>query len=87
MKPKFSYIFNIVLIIVLAIVLLFPDKKTSSDDMRPSTIDVIHSRKSVRHFTGEKVTDDQLLTLAKAGMAAPSARNCPVKSVSLYAVH
>ncbi len=35
----------------------------------------IHSRKSVRNFTGEPVTKSCLLTLLKAGMAAPSARN------------
>jgi nitroreductase len=35
----------------------------------------IHSRKSVRNFTGEPVTKACLLVLMKAGMAAPSARN------------
>jgi len=35
----------------------------------------IHNRKSVRHFTGEPVTRADLITLLKAGMAAPSARN------------
>ena len=35
----------------------------------------IHSRKSVRHFTDEKVSKEQLITLAKAAMAAPTARN------------
>jgi nitroreductase len=38
-------------------------------------LDNIHSRNSVRHFTGEPVTREQLLTLVKAGMAAPSAKN------------
>jgi len=40
-----------------------------------TTLDVIHSRKSVRHFTDEPVTKEQLEILVKAGMAAPSARN------------
>jgi nitroreductase len=35
----------------------------------------IHSRKSVRNFTGEPVTKSDLLVLLKAAMAAPSARN------------
>jgi nitroreductase len=35
----------------------------------------ILSRKSVRNYTGEAVDHGQLLTLVKAGMAAPSARN------------
>lgn len=43
--------------------------------MSNNTLDVIHSRKSVRHFTGEQVTKEQLETIVKAGMAAPSARN------------
>ena len=38
-------------------------------------IKVIHSRKSVRHFTDEKVTKEQLELLIKAGLAAPSANN------------
>jgi nitroreductase len=36
---------------------------------------LIHSRKSVRHFTDENVTKDQVETLIRAGMAAPSANN------------
>jgi len=36
---------------------------------------VIHNRKSVRNFTGQKVSKDTLDILMKAGMAAPSARN------------
>jgi nitroreductase len=35
----------------------------------------IHSRKSVRNFTGEPVGKDILMILLKAAMAAPSARN------------
>lgn len=34
---------------------------------------VIHSRKSVREYTGESATKDQLMILLKAGMAAPTA--------------
>jgi nitroreductase len=37
---------------------------------------VIHNRKSVRNFTGESVTQDQLEILLKAAMAAPTAVNC-----------
>lgn len=39
------------------------------------TIRTIHNRKSVRHFTDEDVTKEQLEELLKAAMAAPSARN------------
>lgn len=38
-------------------------------------LSIIHSRKSVRHFTGEPVSEEQLLILVRAGMCAPSARN------------
>jgi nitroreductase len=35
----------------------------------------IHSRKSVRHFTGQKAVAETLETLIRAGMAAPSAKD------------
>ena len=41
----------------------------------PDALKVIHSRKSVRNFTGEGVTKEQLEIILKAGMAAPSAVN------------
>ena len=48
------------------------------------TLEVIFSRKSVRHFTGAPVSREQLLVLAKAGMAAPSAKNMqPWKFIAL----
>ena len=42
----------------------------------PDTLSVIHNRKSVRNFTGESVTMDEIDILLKAAMAAPSAVNC-----------
>ena len=41
----------------------------------PSALDVIMSRASIRNFTGEAVPQEQLETILKAGMAAPSAMN------------
>jgi nitroreductase len=38
-------------------------------------LEIIHQRKSVRNFTGQEVERSALLTLLKAAMAAPSARN------------
>lgn len=49
--------------------------RSEKNQSEKTTLEVIHSRKSVRHYTDGKVTDEQLLTLAKAGMAAPSAKN------------
>ena len=40
-----------------------------------NALEVIHNRKSVRNFTDEPVTKEQLETIIKAGMAAPTARN------------
>lgn len=39
------------------------------------TLEVIHNRKSVRHFTDQPVSKKQLETLLRAGMAAPTAVN------------
>jgi nitroreductase len=47
-------------------------KQQSTQD----TLQVIQNRKSVRNFTGESVTQDEINILLKAAMAAPSAVNC-----------
>ena len=39
------------------------------------TLEMIHNRKSVRHFTDQPVSKEQLEILLRAGMAAPSAVN------------
>ena len=41
----------------------------------PSALDVLMTRTSIRSFTGDPVSEEQLETLLKAGMAAPSAMN------------
>ncbi|HPD94253.1 MAG: nitroreductase family protein [Bacteroidales bacterium] len=43
--------------------------------MEKSLISLILNRKSVRSFTDKPVSEDDLVLLLKAGMAAPSARN------------
>lgn len=40
-----------------------------------TAIETIMSRKSVRSFTGAKISDEQVTTLLKAAMAAPTAGN------------
>jgi len=42
-------------------------------DSRKDTFAVIHSRKSVRSFTGAPVNKNDLDNIIKAGMAAPTA--------------
>ncbi len=69
-------IFKLSVICIFAGVLMFPvinckkDGKTMKD-----AITVIHERKSVRNFTGEQVKKEDLETIVKAGMAAPTAVN------------
>ena len=46
-----------------------------SQESAPSALDVIMTRTSIRSFTGEPVPQEQLETILKAGMAAPSAIN------------
>lgn len=39
------------------------------------TLDVIYKRRSIREFTDEKVTEDEIMTLLKAAFSAPTAVN------------
>ena len=47
----------------------------NSHECAPSALDVIMTRTSVRSFTGDPISKEQLETILKAGMAAPSAIN------------
>lgn len=40
-----------------------------------NVIDIIKSRRSIRKYTGQVVTDEQVKTLLEVGFAAPSAHN------------
>lgn len=44
--------------------------------MNRDFLDVIYARRSVRKFTGEKVKKDDLMAILRAGMSAPSGREC-----------
>lgn len=46
-----------------------------SQESAPSALDVIMTRTSIRSFTGDPVSKEQLETILKAGMAAPTAMN------------
>ncbi len=79
-----SQILNIVLALALvALIIWMPSRKdNASESSENNVVDTasivlnnIHNRKSVRHFTDQQVTKEQLLTLAKAATAAPTARN------------
>ncbi|MFA6142654.1 MAG: nitroreductase family protein [Candidatus Omnitrophota bacterium] len=57
-------------ILVLASILIIPKIVWANE-----TLDVIHSRKSVRSYTDQPVSKEDIEALLKAGMAAPSARD------------
>lgn len=42
---------------------------------RQATLETMRSRRSIREYTGEPITDDDLETLLRAGFCAPTARN------------
>ena len=46
-----------------------------SKRMKNETVEIIMSRVSVRNFTGESISAEQIDTLLRAGMSAPSAVN------------
>ncbi|MFI3262475.1 MAG: nitroreductase family protein [Rikenellaceae bacterium] len=45
------------------------------ENVKNNTLDTIHSRKSVRSYTEQQISQEELLTLVKAGMAAPTGKN------------
>ena len=47
----------------------------AQENTTPSAMDVIMTRTSIRSFTGDPVSKEQLETILKAGMAAPTAMN------------
>ena len=62
-----------ILVALMAAILLSGCNKPK--ECAPSALDVIMARTSIRSFTGEPVAKEQLETLLKAGMAAPTAMN------------
>ncbi|MDD4150586.1 MAG: nitroreductase family protein [Bacteroidales bacterium] len=83
-KISMSVLINIVFGLTILVLIYFnfvkPDgraevKTNNETIIMNNALDVIHNRKSVRNFKDEPVTKEQLETIVKAGMAAPSARN------------
>ena len=60
------------LTVIIAAAILSGCKSQTSE---PSALDVIMTRTSIRSFTGDPVSQEQIETILKAGMAAPSAIN------------
>jgi len=61
--------------VMMMLMLFFMTTVTDSLAQVPDAFTVIHSRKSVRNFTGQAVGKDVLDKILKAGMAAPTAVN------------
>lgn len=62
------------LILVLSAITLMGCMKKQPSQME-QVLNNIYTRTSVRDFTGEKISQEQIQTLLRAGMAAPSAMN------------
>jgi nitroreductase len=70
---KKRMIFSLLIIVVLTVTInSFAEQK---DGNAGDALSVIHSRKSVRNFTGEAVSKEDLEKIVRAGMAAPTAVN------------
>ncbi|MGL5682714.1 MAG: nitroreductase family protein [Marinifilaceae bacterium] len=69
---------NILLKAILALALLALLLKCSNTDMKkdsPTTMEIIEARKCVRSYADTQVSKEDVNTLLKAAMCAPSARN------------
>jgi len=65
----------IVSILMAGLLVTFSDSFAEKEKKMSDAITVIHSRKSVRNFTGQAVGRELLDKIIRAGMAAPSAVN------------
>lgn len=78
---KYSHLLNVLLalaLVILTIKLTFMDSNTqapANSSQEEAVLDNILTRTSIRQYTDEPLTDKQVETLLRAGMAAPSARN------------
>ena len=68
---KFAKFFILVSLLVAAAACAPKQQEASC----PSALDVIFSRKSVRSYTDQPVTDEQVETMLRAAMAAPTGMN------------
>lgn len=76
MKSYFIKLLSIVMLCVgITNTVLAQNTKENTTTPTKDAITTILNRKSVREFTGKMLTNETLDTLAKAGMAAPSAMN------------
>jgi len=72
-KANYSPLFGIALLLFALFMLTNP--QFAMGQHANETLNVIHSRSSIRHFTDQAVSADLVETLLRAAMAAPSSRN------------
>ena len=65
------------LLVALAALTLMNACTTPTTNTADAVLENIHSRKSVRQFTSEEISQEQIEIMLKAAMAAPSAGHDP----------
>jgi nitroreductase len=70
-----NYLFNVSIFIILTMIMMSCNSNQEKSMDSKSAIDVIHERSSIRSYRDRKVSREQLETIVRAGMAAPSAMN------------
>lgn len=66
---------SVIKLLFLTSILFISCKSSVMESDKNDTLKTIHSRKSVRSYSEKPVSNDELLTLVKAGMAAPTGKN------------
>ena len=66
---------GIICIGVTTLLLLGIVSQTSAETISNQTIESIHGRTSIRSYSNKTIAEETLITLVKAGMAAPSGMN------------
>lgn len=73
---KTAQIVNLLLAICVLVLIINSNTETTPDMSEDNnTLKIIYQRKSVRNYIDKKVSKEQLETLIRAGMAAPTAVN------------
>ncbi len=74
---KVARLVIVILLVIIVFLLVKPETIHRGSQLNGwttnSTLEIIHQRKSVRHYLDKSVKKEDLLTLIKAGMAAPTA--------------
>ena len=61
--------------LIVGVIMTYSNSFAEQEGKMTDAMTVIHSRKSVRNFTGQTVSKDLLNKIVRAGMAAPTAVN------------